>query len=132
MKVRWSDRSLRVRITPSELEALSRDEPVRANLRLPGGLIWQIALLPHKNVTELTSEGGEVRFQLADADRERLERPDAEGIYFRSDGDPALRYFIEKDFPCAHPRLVDALEAATETFAATPSFEARKAAGGVP
>jgi hypothetical protein len=37
-----------------------------------------------------------------------------------------LRFYIEKDFPCAHPRAGEAEEAPTPTFTPPPGFEARK------
>ncbi len=129
MKVRWTPESLRLRITPPELEALNRSTPVHTALALPGGLSWRVALLPAAGPTRLDSDAGEVRFHLGHSDRERLAQPDAEGVYFRTEGEPSLRFFVEKDFPCAHPRLVDALEAQPETFAPTAECEARKAVG---
>lgn len=126
MKVRWTSESLRLRITPLELDALRRGEPVRVALTLPGGLSWRVALLPESGPTRLTSDAEEVRFLLGPADCERLAQPDAEGVYFKTETAPPLRYFVEKDFPCAHPRLVDALEAQSETFAPTTEFAARK------
>jgi hypothetical protein len=126
MKVRWTQESLRLRITPPELDALMRGEPVRIALTVPGGLSWRVALLPTPEMTRLTCGDDELRFYLAFADCERLALPSTEGVYFKTETDPSLRYFVEKDFPCAHPRLVDALEAQPETFASTPEFEARK------
>ena len=126
MKVRWTPESIRLRITPSELDALSRETPVRTALPLPGGLTWRVAIVPEDGPTRLTSDGAEVRLHLGPADRRRLAQPDAEGVYFKTESEPPLRYFIEKDFPCAHPRLVDALEAAAETFPPTQEFEERK------
>ena len=61
---------------------------------------------------------------LSAADRARLAAPDAEGVYFQSPG--GLRYVIEKDFPCVHPRGAEAREPVTETFQPPPDFERRK------
>ncbi len=126
MKVRWTSESLRLRITPPELDALELGEPVRAALTVPGGAAWRVVLLLTDGPTGLTSDKGEVRFFLSSADGERLAQPDTEGVYFKTETEPPLRFFVEKDFPCAHPRLVDALEAQAETFTPTPEFEARK------
>ena len=38
-----------------------------------------------------------------------------------------FRYFIEKDFPCAHPRPAEAMEAPSECFAVPVGFAGRKA-----
>jgi len=37
-----------------------------------------------------------------------------------------IRYFIEKDFPCIHPRAADALEGPSETFAPPPGFVSKE------
>lgn len=37
MKIRWTDESLRIRITPYELTALVVGEPLRSTLAIPGG-----------------------------------------------------------------------------------------------
>lgn len=129
MKIRWTNHSLRLRITPSELEALERDEVVRAELVLPGGGLpgggWRAAVCPGE-ATSIEMIEGEVRLFLSRADRDQLARPDQEGVYFQTSSPPALRYFIEKDFPCVHPRAAEILEPPGETFAAPPGFEQRK------
>jgi hypothetical protein len=137
MKVRWTGGSLRLRITPTELAALVRGEEIREALRLPGGgVTWSIVVRPFAAPkTGITYTGpcpGGVLLNLAAADVERLARPDVEGVYFRScpeDTEPgvSLAYFIEKDFPCLHPRPADALEPSAETFAPPPGFAERKA-----
>ena len=120
MKVRWTGSSLRLRITPTELEAITRGERVGEALTVPGGVQWQVDVAPAA-VTALTSEAGAMTLRLSAVDRERLAAPDAEGVYFQSPD--ALRYVIEKDFPCAHPRGSEAQEPVTETFQPPPDFE---------
>jgi hypothetical protein len=44
-------------------------------------------------------------------------------VYF---SDSSLRYYIEKDFPCLHPRPAEASESTTETFEAPSDFAQRK------
>lgn len=123
MKVRWSQDSLRLRITPSELAFISRGEDVGQELHVSGGACWRVAVASGPR-TDLVSDGQGVQVVLSPADRERLAQPDAEGVYFQT---PAgLRYYVEKDFPCIHPRAVEALEPVTETFEAPPGFEDRK------
>lgn len=123
MKVRWSQNSLRLRVTPRELATITRGEEVREELRFPGGAAWRVAVRAGAQ-TALASEGNVVQVVLSPEDRECLAVPDAEGVYFQMpDG---LRYYVEKDFPCAHPRAAEALEPATETFAAPQGFEERK------
>jgi hypothetical protein len=82
--------------------------------------------MPATGETSLRFESGALRLSLSEADRQKLSAPENEGVYFQSEGEPSLRYFIEKDFPCAHPRAADALEPATETFAPPAGFEERK------
>ena len=123
MKVRWSRDSLRLRITPTELATITRGEEVGEALCFPGGAAWDVFLRAGAQ-TALASEENAVHISLSAEDRERLAVPDAEGVYFQTpDG---LRFYVEKDFPCAHPRAAEALEPVTETFAAPQGFEERK------
>jgi hypothetical protein len=121
MKVRWTRNSVRLRITPSELEDLQRGQTVTEMLSLPGGN-WSATIRPHAPQTSLALEQSELVLSLSEDDLARLSAPDHEGVYFNTEGEPPLRYFIEKDFPCAHPRAADALEPASETFAPSTDF----------
>ncbi|MDQ3815599.1 MAG: hypothetical protein M3347_16915 [Armatimonadota bacterium] len=126
MKVRWTQTSVRLRITPSELEALQRGASVSEKLAfdIPGR--WLAAICPGGSKTTLTFESGQLHVWLADADCQRLAAPENEGVYFELGGDPPFRYYIEKDFPCIHPRAADAQEPSSETFAPLPGFTERK------
>ena len=115
MKIRWTTESVRFRITPTELEMLRRGEPVRACLPLPGG--WTAGLYPGERDTHLDASAGELRLLLCQDDVRRLDAPETEGVYFQRP-ENGLRYYIEKDFPCEHPRPSEALETA-ETFPRT-------------
>ena len=127
MKVRWTRNSVRLRITPSELDALLRGERVEEELEYPGGG-WLAMILPGASTTELHFARGDLQIALADADRARLSAPDVEGVYFENrDGETPIRYYIEKDFPCAHPGAPEAREPRTETFAPPPGFKERHA-----
>ena len=123
MKVRWNSSSVRLRITPTELESMVKGGTVREELALPGGGRWVVQVRPAEGQTALTSEGDVLTLALSRPDAERLAAPDAEGVYFHEAG---LRYLIEKDFPCVHPRASHAEESPTETFAPPEGFEARK------
>jgi len=123
MKIRWSQNSIRLRITPGELAALQKGEAVVETLELPGGN-WTTKLVVEA-ATSLAMNGGTVHIALSALDFERLASPENEGVYFGGDEQSALRYFIEKDFPCAHPRAIDALEPASETFEPTAEFVER-------
>ena len=125
MKVRWTDASLRLRITPTELAALEGGETVRARLSFPGGA-WAVALLPQSSVSDLRWTDGEAQLLLSTEDGQRLSHPEVEGVYFETDPPDSLRFFVEKDFPCAHPSAAEAREPVTEAFAPPPDFEARK------
>lgn len=125
MKVRWTEASLRLRITPTELTALEWGETVRARLALPGGA-WAVALAPGADVSDLRWADGEARLLLSAEDGLRLAHPEAEGVYFETDGPEPIRFFVEKDFPCAHPSAAEAREPVTEAFAPPPEFAARK------
>lgn len=121
MKVRFTERSVRLRITPEELETLQCDEEIHAAFSLAGGS-WSARVAPSQSTT-LSMNGGALLFSLSREDVHALCEPDREGVYFSQD---ETRYFIEKDFPCAHPRADEAAEAATSTFAPPADFEERK------
>lgn len=131
MKIRWTRDSIRFRITPTELEALLHSQIVREGLTFPGGS-WSATILPGCAVTDLRLVDGDMLLHLSAADRARLAEPDAEGVYFPEEGEEGLRYCIEKDFPCAHPRASEAQEPETETFDAPPGFRERKTGEGEP
>jgi len=128
MKVRWTTNSLRFRITPTELALLEDGSPIHATLALPGGE-WQAWAVPHSSNASLSMEGGTLRMTLTSDDIARLSVPTNEGVYFATDAVPAVRYLVEKDFPCVHPHAGEAGETPTETFAAPVGFEERKAEG---
>lgn len=121
MKIRWTAQSVRLRITPAELAALERGEETLETLKFGNGQ-WR-ASLGAGAATALSLEGGELRVLLGPDDVQSLAHPETEGVYFSIEG---IRYFVEKDFPCAHPRALEALESPSETFAPPPDFEARK------
>ncbi len=152
MKVRWTKGSVRFRITPSELEMLLRGEPVSEHLDIgsSSGVHsgWSAILLGKEPTSRLTFEAGSLRCDVSVSDCERLAVPDTEGIYFQMDDgvnsavtestpesndvtgqNPALRWFIEKDFPCVHPRASKAAEPVTEAFVPPAGFKARKLPG---
>ncbi|MBS1717641.1 MAG: hypothetical protein JSS72_07905 [Armatimonadetes bacterium] len=122
MKVRWMPESLRMRITPSELEMLLDGQAVAQRIFRSSG--WGIEVKPSQE-TELILEGEVVTVKLSHADIKRLGEPSREGIYFNSAHEPSIRYFVEKDFPCAHERPPETGEPETETFSAPEGFKAR-------
>jgi hypothetical protein len=124
MKIRWTRNSVRLRITPSELDELQRGQEVAEILSLPDGS-WNATIRPDAFQTSLFVEHGALILALAKADLAQLAAPESEGVYFHIEGEPPLRYFIEKDFPCAHPRTADAQELPSETFEPSTSFLAR-------
>lgn len=128
MKVRWTEESLRLRITPSELAQLEQRLPIEAALTLGPGGGWRAALTVEERAeTQLVQDGGILRIVLSDADLVRLLAPEAEGVYFTEGQAEGIRYYVEKDFPCVHPRGVEGLEPSTETFIPPDDFEERKA-----
>jgi hypothetical protein len=126
MKVRWTSDSLRLRITPGELAALERGEPVSERLAFPGGGGWDVRLDPAAERAGVAWAEGVARVGLTAADVRRLAAPDAEGVYPHTS---ELRLLVEKDFPCAHPHAPEAREPATERFPPTPAFIDRKTGG---
>ena len=128
MKVRWTNDSIRLRITPAELDALLRDEAVAEALHLPGGVVWEAIIRPSpSDVTRLDGDVHCAVIYLSSEDRSRLADEASEGVYF-PEGDHGVRYFIEKDFPCVHPRAIEAMEPTSETFSPPDDFAERKSA----
>lgn len=126
MKVRWNEASLRLRITPSELTALGRGEEIGQRLPVTEAFAWAVMVRPNAPRTALTAEGASVVVSLTADDLAALAKPDAEGVYFGADAPGRPRYYIEKDFPCTHPRAGEAAEVEAETFsgpAAAVEFE---------
>lgn len=62
---------------------------------------------------------------LAAVDVRRLAQPDLEGVYFRTEAPEDVDWFVEKDFPCAHPRPPGVREELTDSFDAPPRFAER-------
>jgi hypothetical protein len=116
MKIRWTSNSVRFRITPSELACIQRGEVVSETMCIAGAPTWCAAIVSTDDATSLWFEAGTLRLALSKTDSERLLEPDREGVYFQTGDASPMRYFIEKDFPCAHPRAAGALEPETETF----------------
>jgi len=121
MKIRWNKESVRFRIAPSELEALGNGASISEELSFNGGF-WR-ATIARGEKTALLQQGGALHLSLSSEDCARLSAPETEGVYFQEEDGP--RYFIEKDFPCVHPRAEQTREE-SETFAPPPGFEERK------
>jgi hypothetical protein len=115
---------VRFRITPAELETLERGESVREDFPLGEG--WHAAIVPRSDITALQFSAGVLEILVSEDDRAALSDSENEGVYFQTDAAPAVRYLIEKDFPCAHPRASEAAEPVTQTFSAPTGFEERK------
>lgn len=126
MKIRWTDKSIRLRITPAELERVCGGAVISQSIVFPGGEEWKVEVIPNADMTKLVSESGAVRVYLSRPDLAALNSAETEGVYFGTQGGSELRYFIEKDFPCVHPRPSETLEAPTETFVPPMGFDARK------
>jgi len=128
MKVRWTTGSIRFRITPTELELLRLNKEIKVDLAAVGNG-WQAAIAPCADGSGITFDGGSVTLSLSAEDIERLCEPEAEGVYFCTDTQPPLRYFVEKDFPCIHPKPEEAVEPASATFTAPSGFAERHLRG---
>jgi len=126
MKIRWNVRSIRFRITPTELKALAEGLPVAEEIIFPGGTLWTVALEPSNSETALQSSCSAVTARISNLDIAHLAETDMEGLYYNAPGSDGISYSIEKDFPCAHPRASDGNEASAETFSPPAGFEQRK------
>ena len=128
MKVRWNRDSIRLRITPTEFEAITNGQAVHEGIAFPGMQLWNVTLRPSSTETMIAADQHGVYFSLSEIDRAKLSDPEAEGVYFQMDQPTTLRYFVEKDFPCVHKPAPEAGEGATETFTPPSGFDARKLA----
>lgn len=126
MKVRWTNESLRLRITPSELSALERGETVVERVALPGGG-WAARLVPGAASLDVRWSSDAIVIGIPDADVTALMEPEREGVYAH---DGQVRLLIEKDYPCAHPHSREAEEPKTERFDPPHEFLARRRAHG--
>ena len=101
MKVRWKHDSLRLRITPTELEDLLGGEQICERLDLSDGPVWEVAIFPNAEETSLRNFGPVVHLLLSREDQKKLAYPEVQGVYFTTNpsGIGLIRYFIEKDFP---------------------------------
>jgi len=117
MKIRWTSDSIRLRITPSELQALLQNEIVRQSVKL-GASSWTARIVPGCARTDYSMVDGALQVNLSVHDRNRLADESAEGVYFDPSPQQPVRLYIEKDFPCEHPRAAEAQELETETFTA--------------
>ncbi len=126
MKIRWTGESVRLRITPTELETLGAGGPLEETLSIPGGT-WRVRVAVTGESLSIRADGETVVVQIPPDQVALLAEPDREGVYAHA---PELRLLVEKDFPCAHPHAVEAAEPPTERFAPTPQFVARKSHGG--
>lgn len=90
----------------------------RETLELPHvGASWSAAVsAAGKSESALTYDGATLWLHLSASDIARLAAETEEGVYFK-DGD-AFRYYLEKDFPCVHPRPAEVQERETQTFPA--------------
>jgi hypothetical protein len=128
MKIRWKQDSLRLRITPTELKDLLGGEQICERLDLSDGPVWEVTIFPNSEETSIRNFGSVVHLLLSREDQRTLASSEVQGVYFttnRSSGG-LVRYFIEKDFPCIHPRAADALEGSSETFAPPPGFAVKE------
>lgn len=126
MKVRWTDESLRLRITPSELALLVGGATLEQALYVPGGG-WRVRVIPSVDALSIHCRDSEMIVELSPTDIARLADPSREGVYAHT---PRLRLMVEKDFPCAHPHSAEAAEPPTERFTPTSEYASRKMHAG--
>lgn len=92
MKVRWTDHSVRLRLTDLEADQLLRGRGAEAHLAWPGGG-WRVTLAP-AGQTRVAGHGGELSVLLGPEDLKTLLHPLSEGVTV-GEG-PQVR--IEKDY----------------------------------
>ena len=126
MKIRWTKDSIRVRITPSELDAIESGESIKDAFIVHGMPFWTVVVTQsHYSSLTFDKDNAAVLIKLGREDKDTLLDPTSEGVYLQ-DGATDIRYYIEKDFPCAHPRAIESSEPVTETFEPPAGFLERK------
>lgn len=128
MKIRWNRDSIRLRITPTEFDAITAGHSVHEGIAFPGMQFWNVTLRSSDAETTLASDQHGIYLSLSEADRVKLADPETEGVYFEMTDPAALRYYVEKDFPCVHKPAPEVGEGVSETFTPPSGFEARKLA----
>jgi hypothetical protein len=88
------------------------------------GLCWVAKIRYSNGRPALAADGADLIVFLDSESINTLISPVSEGVYFKTDS--GFRFFVEKDFPCAHPHSPDAEEESTERFEVTAAFELRK------
>lgn len=126
MKIRWMEQVVRFRITPTELSDLIVGNSVQEELSMLGGK-WTAQIDPNVLESGLEMQGNCCICSLSASDLLLLSAPDSDGVYFEERYGQEIRFYIEKDFPCVHPRASEAPELTKETFNPPVGFEARKA-----
>ncbi len=131
MKIRWMNGSLRLRVSPSEFASLQNGDAVTEVLGAPGRGQWAATCVVG-DVTAIEIVDGNLTFTVSHSDMERFAAPDAEGVYFSDESDLPFKYYVEKNFPCAHPHAPEAcaMDAPLGTFVPPAAFEARKQRAG--
>ena len=117
MKVRWTHESVRLRITPTELNAMLNNEIISETISL-GRSTWSARVISGCARTDYSLIDGALIIFLSLGDRSLRAHPETEGIYIQPTAEIPVRLIIEKDFPCEHPRPSKAEEPQTETFEA--------------
>ena len=110
MKVRWTETSLRLRITPAELELLRGRQVVMTVMQVG---LWEVHLEVGPWASQLLTRESQVRVHLSRADLAALLEPASEGVYMTR-GD--FKYYVEKDFPCEHSRPTEVALETVQTF----------------
>lgn len=131
MKVRWTEESVRFRITPTELDTLLSGDAVQQTLAVSGGEWCAELSADDGDVPCLAWRGPVLSVTLTCGELVALADAKAEGVYLRL-GEPRCRVLVEKDFPCAHPHADEACEPETERFVPTPGYLQRKDLGHGP
>ncbi len=105
------------------MEQLQRGEKIETILGFGEGQ-WSARIVPGSG-RRIAFLGGGLTLELSAENLAALADSANEGIYFHQAQMP-YRYFVEKDYPCIHPRGGETLEPVTEAFAPPDGFEARK------
>ena len=74
MKIRWTDESVRLRITPTELTELSEGRSLEATLRVPGGT-WHVRVVVTGDVLSIHAQDDVVVVELPSDDVALLTDP---------------------------------------------------------
>ena len=109
MKLRIRAQTLRIRISPTELEQVRQKEKIESSIHFPNGSTLSYSLeASDQEDTKIIFEDTVIAIRLSPTDIETITDDANVGIQsMHTTAHGALDLLIEKDFTCLHPRGIE-------------------------